>query len=344
MSLPDSESSTRLALYQERLPGNVVRCLLCPHRCVLQEWRIGICHARINRWGELYTLGYGNPCSIAVDPIEKKPLFHFLPGRKIFSMAMAGCNLRCLNCQNWEISQSSPDDLKIYDLTPEEVLKLAEEHHVDCIAFTYTEPSVFYEYVFDIAKTAHDRGFKIVLVTNGYINEKPLLELCPYLDAVNVDLKCIRDDVYRRLSGGNLQPVIDTLKILKAQGVWLEITNLLVPGITDRSDMVHEMCDWLVKNGFEDTPLHFSRFFPAYKLDHLKPTPEDILLQAKMMAEAAGIKYVYIGNDPDLNGENTFCPKCKHMVVERSGYVVRQNVVQDGLCHFCGERIPGVWS
>jgi len=288
-------------------------------------------------------LGYGNPCSLAVDPIEKKPLFHFLPGRKILSMAMAGCNFRCLNCQNWEISQSSPDDFKKYDLTPEEVLNLAEEHHVDCIAFTYTEPTVFYEYVFDVSKVARDRGFKTVMVSNGYINKKPLLELCPYLDAVNVDLKCIRDDIYRSLSGGHLQPVIDTLKILKAQGVWLEITNLLVPGISDRSDMIHEMCDWLVRNGFEDTPLHFSRFFPAYKLNQLTPTPENILLQAKKMAEAAGIKYVYIGNDLNLNGENTFCPKCKRMAVERSGYVVRQNAVQNGVCDFCGERIPGVW-
>jgi len=343
MSQPDSESSVHSALYQERLPDNAVRCLLCPHRCVLQNRRIGICHARINRQGELYALGYGNPCSLAIDPIEKKPLFHFLPGRKIFSMAMAGCNFSCLNCQNWEISQSSPEDFKKYDLTPEEVLKLAEKQHVDCVAFTYTEPIVFYEYVFDVAKKAHDRGFKTVLITNGYINEQPLLELCPYLDAANVDLKCIRDDVYCRLTGGHLQPVMNTLKILKAQGVWLEITNLLVSGISDCSDMIYEMCDWLVKNGFEDTPLHFSRFFPAYKLRNLKPTPERLLLQAKKMAEAAGIKYVYLGNDPNLNGENTFCPKCKHLLVERSGYAIKQNVVQDGLCNLCGESIPGVW-
>ena len=344
MLLPDSGSSTRLALYQERLSDNIVRCLLCPHCCVLEEGIVGICHARMNRRGDLCTLGYGNPCSLAVDPIEKKPLFHFLPGRKILSLAVAGCNFRCLNCQNWEISQSFPNDFKKYDLTPEEVISLAEENYIDCIAFTYTEPIVFYEYVFDIAKAAHGRGVKTVLVTNGYINEKPLLELCPYINAVNVDLKCIKDDVYRRLTAGSLQPVINTLKTLKSQGVWLEITNLLIPGISDRSDMIHEMCDWLVKNGFEDTPLHFSRFFPAYQLNHLKPTPEEVLLQAKKIAEAAGIKYVYIGNNPDLNGENTFCPNCKRMVVERCGYVVRQNMVQDGQCDFCGERIPGVWS
>lgn len=340
----ESGKWSRLAQYQEKLTNNVVRCHLCPHNCKIHEGKPGICHTRVNYQGELYTFAYGNPCSISVDPIEKKPLFHFFPGTNIYSLATAGCNFRCLNCQNWHISQSSPSKMNNYDLMPNELVEQALQHDTDSIAFTYTEPTVFYEYVYDTAKLAHEKGLKTVLISNGYINEKPLIELCPYLDAANIDLKCFDDSVYRQLTGGHLQPVLDTLKTLKENGVWLEITNLLVPGYSDSPEMIQTMCDWLVENDFTDTPLHFSRFFPTYKLAQLPPTAEDRLIEAKEIAEKSGMKFVYIGNITSLHGENTFCPRCRQMLIERIGYVVKKNHIQNSLCSFCGEPILGVWE
>jgi pyruvate formate lyase activating enzyme len=335
---------SRLARYQEKLPNDVACCHVCPHNCIIQEGKPGICHARVNYHGELYSIAYGNPCSVGVDPIEKKPLFHFFPGMKIYSLATAGCNFRCLNCQNWQVSQSSPQSPDRYDLMPEDVVEHALNHNTTGIAFTYTEPTVFYEYVFDTAKIARANGLKTVLVSNGFINEKPLTDLCPNLDAVNIDLKCFDDAVYRRLDGGRLQPVLHTLKTLKDNGVWLEITNLLVPTYTDSPGMIRSMCDWLAGNGFADTPIHFSRFFPTYKLAQLPPTTEAILIQAKEIAEESGLKFVYVGNIPGLHKENTCCPACKQMLVERNGYIVKRNLIRNGLCSFCGEPIAGVWN
>lgn len=335
---------SRLALYQEALSDNIVRCHVCPHNCIVHEGKYGICHTRVNHHGKLYSLAYGNPCSISIDPIEKKPLFHFFPGSGIYSIATTGCNFRCLNCQNWQISQSSPQDMDHYDLMPEEAVLQALKHNINSIAFTYTEPTVFYEYVLDTAKIAHEKGLKTVFISNGYINEESLLGLCPYLDAANIDLKCFDDAVYHNLTGGRLNPVLETLKTLKDQGVWLEITNLLIPQYTDNLKLIQAMCDWLAGNGFADTPLHFSRFFPAFKLEHLPPASESILIQAKEIAEKAGMKYVYVGNRPDLHEENTYCPNCRQLLVERSGYVVKKNLIHNGLCDFCGTPIAGVWK
>jgi len=335
---------SRPALWQESLPEKSVKCLLCPHRCILHPEQIGICRARINHEGELFTLAYGNPCSIGIDPIEKKPLFHFLPGSSIYSLSTAGCNFRCLNCQNYHISQATPLAVPHFDLSPSEVVRQALRHDTDSIAFTYTEPTVFYEYMLDTARVAKEKGLKTVMVSNGFINKKPLAELIPWLDAANIDLKCFDDEVYRRLDGGRLQPVLDTLKMLKAAGVWLEITNLLVPGYTDSPEQILILCEWLSENGFADTPLHFSRFFPSYKLSDVSPTAEETLIHAKAIAEKAGIKYVYIGNSPDLHGENTRCPGCKQWVVERIGYRVKSNHIHHGQCEFCGESISGVWE
>lgn len=335
---------TVLARYQEKLRDNVVSCCLCPHNCLIHEGKHGICQTRVNYKGVLYSIAYGNPCSVSIDPIEKKPLFHFLPGTKIYSLATAGCNFRCSNCQNWQISQTRPKSHDHYELLPEEVVKNAIIHETESIAFTYTEPTVFYEYLYDTAITAHEEGLKTVIVSNGFINKKPLLDLCPYLDAANIDLKCFNETIYLQLTGGRLQPVLDTLKTLKDSGVWLEITNLLVPGYSDIQEMILAMCDWLVGNGFADTPLHFSRFFPTYKLSHLPPTAEHALIRAKDIAEKKGMKYVYIGNIPSLNGENTYCPACKQMLVERNGYVVLKNLIHNGLCSICGEPVAGVWQ
>jgi Pyruvate-formate lyase-activating enzyme len=344
MKTIDLEKWSRLALYQEKLPNQVVHCHVCPHNCLISNGKYGLCKTRVNKDGQLYSIAYGNPCSVSIDPVEKKPLFHFYPGARIYSLATAGCNFRCLNCQNWEISQSSPLELQHLDLSPVDVVQQAIDYGFDLIAFTYTEPTVFYEYILDTAKIARQKGLKTVLISNGYINPEPLLNLCEYIDAANIDLKCFDDSIYRKLTGGRLQPVLDTLKTIIETGVWLEITNLIIPDYSDKQQMIETMCNWLVINGFTDTPLHFSRFFPTYKMRHLQPTDQQILLRAKEIAEVSGLKYVYIGNQPELDGENTFCPQCKHVLMERVGYRVNKNLIHKGQCTFCGESIAGVWK
>ncbi|MGE0087958.1 MAG: AmmeMemoRadiSam system radical SAM enzyme [Bacteroidales bacterium] len=321
-----------------------VRCTLCPNDCTIKEGDEGDCRSRVNHKGKLYSIGYGNPCSINIDPIEKKPLYHFLPESRTYSLAVAGCNLACLNCQNWQISQVSPKDTRNYDLMPEFVWKQANEYNCLSISYTYSEPIVFYEYVYDSAKIAKQNGIKNVLVSAGYINEKPLLELTPFIDAANIDLKSFDNDIYNRLNGGELEPVLTALKVLKQEGVWLEITNLIVPEWTDDLDMIKRMCDWLYNNGFDDTPLHFSRFHPMYKLTHLPSTPVSILTKAKEIAEKAGLKYIYIGNVPGSDAQNTICPNCKSIVIERKGYqIVRKNIL-NGYCKNCKTKIAGVWE
>lgn len=334
----------KLSAYQKKAEGNSVRCHICPHTCLIRDGGAGICKTRVNSEGILYSIAYGNPCSLSIDPIEKKPLFHFFPGEKIYSMATGGCNFRCQNCQNWQISQTSPQILDHYDLTPEELVQQAEARHAKLIAFTYTEPTVFYEYVFDTAKIAREKGLKTVFISNGYINQQPLSDLCPYLDAANIDLKCFDEPIYHKLTGGHLQPVLDTLKTLREKGIWFEITNLLIPSYSDNTEMIEVMCDWLVENGFPETPLHFSRFFPNFKLMDLPPTPESLLVRAKDIAERAGMKFIYIGNVPGIYGENTYCPSCKRMIIERFGYTVMKNCIDGGKCEFCGKSIAGVWK
>ena len=344
MKKDESEKEPKLSFYQERVEGKSVRCRLCPHNCLIQDGKYGICGTRVNSEGFLYSVSFGNPCSVSIDPIEKKPLFHFFPGESIFSLATAGCNFRCLNCQNWEISQSSPSEINHYNLSPEDVVEKAIDSHTKLIAFTYTEPTVFYEYMFEIAQKACEKGMKTVLISNGYINQQPLLDLIPYLDAANIDLKCFDDAMYHELTGGHLQSVLDTLKILKKSNVWLEITTLLIPTYNDKPEQIQSMCNWLVENGFDDTPLHFSRFFPAYKLTHISITPEKTLIQAKNIAEKTGMKFVYIGNNPQLRSENTLCPNCKRTIVVWDGYVVVKNDILAGKCKFCNETISGVWE
>jgi pyruvate formate lyase activating enzyme len=334
----------KLALYQEKLLDNSVRCHVCPHNCTIREGKSGLCNARINIDGELYSISYGNPCSVSVDPVEKKPLFHFFPATDILSLATGGCNFRCLNCQNWNISQVAPNELDNQDLSPEKIVGLAQQRRIGMIAFTYTEPTVFYEFMYDTAKIAREKGLKTVIISNGYINRQPLVGLCPYLDAANIDLKCFDDAIYRELTGGKLQPVLDTLKTLKEKHVWLEITNLLIPTYNDNPAMIQNMCSWLYENGFENTPLHFSRFYPSFKLKHLLPTSVEILKKAKEIAENSGLKYVYIGNMPGLQGENTHCPNCKQLLVERVRFTVTKNFIKKKHCGNCGELIPGVWG
>jgi pyruvate formate lyase activating enzyme len=320
------------------------KCLICPNECVIKEGESGVCHNRVNKDGKLYSIAYGNPCAVNIDPIEKKPFHHFLPGSRAFSIGTAGCNLACMNCQNWTISQASPKDTRNYDLMPDKLIVEAINSKCQSIAYTYSEPISFYEYTCDSAKLARQEGIKNVLVTAGYINEEPLRNLCKNIDAVRVDLKSFSNDIYMKLSAGTLQPVLNSLKIIAELGVWLEIINLVVPGWTDNTDMIKRMCNWLAENGLASYPLHFSRFHPDYKLTQLSSTPVAILTKAREIALAAGLKYVYIGNVPGLDAENTICPKCHDLVIERKGFSILQNNIVKGACKKCGEKISGVWQ
>ncbi|MBU7014976.1 MAG: AmmeMemoRadiSam system radical SAM enzyme [Theionarchaea archaeon] len=324
--------------------GDYVKCQVCPNQCVLREGIGSVCRNKTNYKGTLYTLAYGNPCAVHVDPVEKKPLFHFLPSSSVYSLATAGCNFRCLNCQNWEISQRSPEETTNMELFPQEVVMRAEQGGCQSIAYTYSEPTAWYEYMYDTARIATERKIKNIWVTNGYMNELPLRDLCQYLDAANVDLKSFDDKIYHELNAGMLQPVLDTLKILKEEKVWVEITNLVVPTWTDDLDMIREMCQWLYENIGPDFPLHFSRFHPDYKLQHLPPTPVEILKKAHAIAAEEGLHYVYIGNVPGIEEQQTVCPSCQKVVVERNGFLVMQMHISQGACDFCGEPVAGVWS
>lgn len=334
---------SREAIFYTATPRGV-RCGICPNECTLKPGETSTCNNRINIDDKLYSIAYGNPCSVFADPIEKKPLLHFLPQSRAFSIATAGCNFACLNCQNWEISQTSPKKTNNFDLMPNKVVEQCILSNCSSIAYTYSEPVSFYEYVFDTAVIARERKIKNVFVSNGFINDEPLNKLAPYLDAANINLKSFSDSVYLKLNAGKLQPVLNTLITLKKHNVWLEITNLVVPSWTDDFEMIKSMCEWLVSNGFAEYPLHFNRFFPLYKLTQLPPTPIASLLKARNIAEMAGCKYVYIGNVPEIGMENTNCPKCKKLLIERRGFAMLSNYLKNGKCGFCGYGINGVWA
>jgi pyruvate formate lyase activating enzyme len=332
----------KLAMYQEEGARGIV-CRICPNECTLKEGEVSDCRNRVVKNSKLYTMAFGNPCAVNIDPIEKKPLYHFLPGSSAFSIATAGCNFACLNCQNWTISQTSPDKTRNYDLPPQDVVASAISGTCRSIAYTYSEPVTFYEYVYETSKLARAGGIRNIMVSNGYINKEPLKQLCKYIDGANIDLKSFSDSTYLKLNGGKLQPVLDALKIYRDEGVWLEITNLVVPGWTDKPDEIRQMCRWLADNGFADTPVHFSRFQPQYKLEHLPPTPAGILNTASSIATEEGLKYVYIDNVPGSGIDDTVCPSCKQKVVERSGFRIISNKIKNGRCT-CGTVIPGIWS
>jgi pyruvate formate lyase activating enzyme len=330
--------------YHYKLNARGVLCTNCPNACSLQRSETGKCRNRINVKDKLYSIAYGNPCAVHIDPIEKKPFFHFLPSTQAFSIATAGCNFACLNCQNWEISQKSPKETQNSDLMPAAVVEACQKNACRSIAYTYSEPTVFYEYVYDTAKLARAAGIKNIYKSNGYINEQPLRMLCKYLDAANIDLKGFSESIYLKLNSGKLAPVLRTLQVLKDEGVWLEITNLVIPSWTDDLKTIAEMCKWLVNNKMDETPLHFSRFTPLYKLQQLPATPALTLKKARDTALQAGMKYVYIGNLPGSESENTICPKCSKTVIERKGFRVLKNNVVQGKCSFCGQKIAGVFS
>ena len=340
---PPSGSGHHEARWYEKLAGGLVHCQLCPNSCRLPEGKIGLCRARTNIGGTLYSLVYGQVASVHVDPIEKKPFFHVLPGNEAFSLATPGCNMRCLFCQNWEISQAFPWEVATTATTPEAVVAAALRSGAKAIAFTYSEPTIFYEYMLDIAKLAKAKGLKTLVVSNGYISPEPLKELLPYIDAYKVDFKAFDPKFYTEMTGGSLEPVLQTMKIIRAQGVWLEIVNLLVTGQNDNEEQVRTLARWVKENLGDDVPLHFSRFHPMHKLANLPPTPIENVVRAREIAIAEGLKYVYTGNIPEAAGDSTYSPKTEQIVIERKGYFVVRNDLTNGLAPD-GAKIPGVWQ
>lgn len=348
--------------------GENVQCKLCPNECLLGPDDRSHCRNRVNKDGTLYTLAYGNAAAFQLDPIEKKPLLHFLPGTEVFSFATAGCGFRCLNCQNWDISQRKPEELKDasgelvrlrpenlemlsrqdiarLSLMPEDAVALAAHFGSPSIAYTYSEPIAWYEYLFDTAKLARQRKLRNIWVTCGYIQEKPLRDLCRVIDAASVNLKSFSDEIYRKLNSGSLAPVLATLKTLRREGVWTEVINLVVPTYTDKKEQIRPLCDWLAENLGPDCPLHFSRFRPAHKLTNLPPTPVEVLLKAREIARRSGLRYVYLGNVRDVDeAETTFCPGCRRPVVERDLFAIDAMNIVDGKCKSCGTPIAGVWG
>ena len=331
------------ALYFKKLKEGLVKCELCPRYCAIKPGERGQCGVRKNLKGRLYSLVYGKPCAVHVDPIEKKPLYHFMAGAKAFSIATIGCNFFCDFCQNWQISKADASklDKKYEQLEPEEVIALCKENKCDIMSYTYTEPIIFYEYMLDIAKLAKKSNIKNTIVSNGYINEAPLKELCKVLDGANIDLKAFTNEFYSTVCKGTLMPVLKTLKILKKQGVWLEVTNLVVPGLNDDFEKIEEMCKWISKELGRDVPLHFSRFHPDYKMTDKEPTPLDTLEKARKIAEKY-LDYVYLGN---VGGDsNTLCPKCKAVVIRRGMFSASENDIKKGECPECNHKIAGVWE
>jgi len=334
----------KLSPYFTSLGGGEIQCELCPNQCRVSKGKRGLCRVRENRDGKYYSLVYGNPCAVHLDPIEKKPFYHVLPATGSFSIATVGCNFQCKFCQNWEISQASPEDVYNIDFPPESVVKKAKEMKAHSIAYTYVEPTIFYEYMWDTGQLARKAGLLNVYHSNGFINPGPLQSLCKVLDAANIDLKGFTETFYQELCSGELAPVLKTLKVLRQKKVHVEITNLMIPTKNDEMSVVKEMCLWIKKELGTDTPIHFSRFYPLYKLRTLPPTPVSTLERARAVALSAGLEYVYIGNVPGHEGENTFCPKCKKLLIQRTGYMIGEIRLKGGKCGYCGKPIPGIWA
>lgn len=321
-----------------------LKCTICPNGCELAPGEIGACRVRTHADEKIRCTTYAQPCALNIDPIEKKPLFHFLPGSPILSMATAGCNLHCKQCQNHSISQKGEAYSSGPKLMPNELVAMAKEKGAPSIAYTYTEPLVSYEYTYDCCQAAAEAGLYNVLVTAAYIHPDPLRALCRYVDAANVDLKSFSDDFYRNICGARLQSVLNALKVMKSCGVFLEITNLLIPTLNESPEETKQLCEWVVENLGDETPIHFSRFFPQYHLKHLPPTPEETLLQAREIAFTIGLKFVYVGNMQSSEGENTRCPTCNKLLIERRGYRVVTNDIEQGKCPDCATPIPGIWD
>jgi len=334
------EKFIREARYYERLPEKKITCKLCPHECRVADLERGTCGVRENRGGTYYTLVYGNPCSAGIDPIEKKPLFHYYPASSSFSIATAGCNFVCRFCQNWEISQKRPEQVKSVELFPQDLIRLAKARKCRTVAHTYSEPVVFFEYMLACAEAGKREGMPNVMISNGYINEKPMRELCKHLGAVKIDLKAFTEKFYEEQCAGTLKPVLDTLLVLKDEGIWFEIVVLIIPTLNDSRQEIEAMSKWIVKELGPHVPLHFSRYYPTFMLKNIPPTPPATLHRCRQIAMDKGVKFVYIGNLLS-DAENTYCPKCGKLLIERMRYVTTTTGLKGSHCKYCGEKIPG---
>ncbi len=375
--MPTIPGDLQAALYYESLPDQWVRCTLCPHDCKIAPDRRGACGVRVNRGGHLFTFVGNRIVSAEVDPIEKKPLFHFLPGSSAYSIATVGCNLRCRFCQNWIISQwpklkelahhgeEVPSSVREHppsewcaeteppeerwgletEVSPSELVKKATQTGCRSIAYTYTEPTIFYELALETARLASAAGLGNVFVTNGFIALEPLREVAPYLSAANIDLKSFRDDYYKKLCGARLQPVLAAIREYKKLGVWIELTTLLIPGLNDDDGELRDIARFIKTELGEDVPWHLSRFFPAYKMEHWRETPIRSLLRARDVGQEAGLRYVYLGNAPqEEGGEDTICPGCGTVVIRRWGFTVVENRLRAGRCPDCNQFVMGRWA
>ncbi|MCD6232321.1 AmmeMemoRadiSam system radical SAM enzyme [Candidatus Aerophobetes bacterium] len=331
------------AMFYEKLENKRVKCNLCPHQCLISNFKKGICRVRENKEGILYTLVYGKVVSYAIDPVEKKPLYHFYPGASIFSLATVGCNFRCLNCQNYSISQlpREQNEIEGENFSPEEIISLTEKSNCQGIAYTYTEPTIFFEYAYEICQLARKKEIKNIFVTNGFISEEALRKIIPFMDAVNVDLKSFSEEFYKKICGASLKPILNNLKIMKKRGVWIEVTTLIIPTLNDSEEELKKIAKFILSLG-EEVPWHLSRFYPTYKLKDLPPTPLETLHRAREIGLKMGIRYVYTGNVPGDEGENTYCYNCKKLLIRRYGYRIENFNLRDGRCRYCGTKIDGV--
>jgi len=341
---PDLHLEGREASWYRRLPDRRVECQLCPRSCQVADQERGGCGVRENRRGTYYTLVHSLPCTVHLDPIEKKPFFHVLPGARALSWATAGCNVECKFCQNWEISQFRPEQVASFPMPPETLARQARQAGAPLLSATYSEPVVFWEYVRDTAQAARGLGVRTTVVSNGYIQEAPLKEVLPHLAAFKVDLKSFRESFYREVLRGELRPVLRAMEIIRAAGVWLEIVVLLIPTLNDSEAEIRDLARWVKGHLGSEVPVHFTRFHPTYRLTNLPPTPVATLERAHAIARAEELAFVYLGNLPGHPAENTLCPGCGEVLIRRAGFAVRENRLRRGACPACARPIPGVWA
>jgi len=332
------------AMFYDNMDDSTVRCHLCRHMCIIDDGKSGICNVRANKNGKLIPIFYNRPIAMAEDPIEKKPLYHFLPASTSLSIATMGCNFRCAFCQNWNISQyDEKTGISFDEISPDEVVNAAISKGCKSIAYTYTEPTIFFEYAYDITRIAHEKGLANIFVSNGYMTRDAIDAIAPYLDAANIDLKCFSDETYRNIMGARLEGVLDSIKHIKKSGIWLEITTLIVPNMNDGMDEISDIARFIAKIGVE-TPWHISRFHPDYKMNNGYPTPIETMKAAYDIGKSVGLNYVYLGNIVTGNAENTYCKNCGKALIERSGYMINSRTLTDaGTCPSCGTRLDGVF-
>jgi len=330
----------KIASFWKNINDKKIQCNLCAHNCKIDEGKAGICNVRKNQNGKLYTMIYGSASSLASDPIEKKPLYHFYPGTYAFSMGTIGCNFKCTHCQNYSISTANTNFPYLKEITTEQVVELARQHNCQGVSYTYNEPTIWHEFSLDSAKLSKKEGLYTCYVTNGYISEEPLRELSQYLDAMNIDVKAFSEDFYKKICKSRLKPVLDTCEIAKELGIHIELTYLVIPGKNDKFEEISNFCKWIVEKLDENTPVHFSRFHPDYKMTNISMTPMNTLLKIYEVAKKEGVLFPYLGNVYHGEYENTYCPKCGNISIERKNYTINLKGLKENKCSKCGNILP----